>query len=479
MFIYVIPMTAKREKPKLPEKAHTPYFTLEENNWNDLGYVISFYLRFHSPNGKVVDIGRVKILHRTESKTQLPPRFKRLNEDFCSQGQTTEYYENLAKLGEGINNDVLEALNDIIFRPLLAEPFRSLEAFETSFLRDETAKDVFKNWKRYFDPKKSKEYDYQFSFICRLKGAQKPHQVGFDFRKKGDLPHRLMVLIGKNGTGKTQVLTGIAKSLTGRELRSQFKPKRPNYSRVFAVSYSLFDKFQWVEKGDSFGYIYCGLRTKDGYADDEQFVENLSTALRKVKELRRLPEWKAVVEPIIPYIGDRIGAKKSVKISDIQKLSSGQIMTLATLTDIVANIQPDSLLLFDEPETHLHPNAISTLIKAIYRLLDAFKSYAIISTHSPQVLQEVPSRSVQVFQREGNYPIVRPLGRESFGENLTTITHEVFEVTATDSFYKTLLAEMADKYTIEQILQQFSNGLGFNARVFLETISREKIRSNE
>jgi hypothetical protein len=189
MLIYVIPMTPRKENPKFPVKVRKSFFTLEESNWNDLGYEISFFLRYHAINGKITDVGQIKILHQSDTKTKLPSKFRRLSEDFCSQGQTLDYYKVLSKLGDGINNDILEALNDVVFRPLLAEPFRSLEAFETAFLRTETAREVFKNWKKYFDIEKPKEYDYQFSFVCRLKGASKPHQVGFDFRKKGDLPH--------------------------------------------------------------------------------------------------------------------------------------------------------------------------------------------------------------------------------------------------------------------------------------------------
>lgn len=476
MYIYTIPMSKRREQPEYPN-AKFPFFSLQENDWNDHGYVTSFFLRYHSSKSNVVDIGGVKILHRSDSKTILGKKFRKLGDDYCSQGQASDYYENLMDLGEGLATDFLEALNDIIYRPLLAEPFKEQESFQVSLLRNTSAQKVFKEGKKYFDKRNTKDRSYQFTFICKLKEAAKPHQVGFDFRKKGELPHRLMVLIGKNGTGKTRILAEIANALTQRSKSSLFKPESPSYSKVFAVSYSLFDKFHHADKESAFGYRYCGLRTKDGYANDNEFLKSLSQSLKEIKKLNRMPEWRTVVEPIVPEFATLVASKRNLTTKDLQRLSSGQIISLSTLTDIVANIQTDSLLLFDEPETHLHPNAISSMIKSIHRILEAFRSYAIISTHSPIVLQEVPARSVQVFSRDGNYPNVQPLSIESFGENLTTITHEVFGVDISSSLYKSILRELSETHSKEQILRSFDDKLGFNARVFLESIyqSRDRI----
>ena len=48
-------------------------------------------------------------------------------------------------------------------------------------------------------------------------------------------------------------------------------------------------------------------------------------------------------------------------------------------------------LLFDEPELHLHQNATANTMRMFYRLLEEFNSYAIIATHSPLIIQEIPS----------------------------------------------------------------------------------------
>ena len=84
------------------------------------------------------------------------------------------------------------------------------------------------------------------------------------------------------------------------------------------------------------------------------------------------------------------------------------------------------MILFDEPETHLHPNAISSLLNTIFRLVKRFESFCIIATHSPLIIQEIPARNIFIIERENNIAFVRELERESFGENLTVITQDIF-----------------------------------------------------
>jgi predicted ATP-binding protein involved in virulence len=112
------------------------------------------------------------------------------------------------------------------------------------------------------------------------------------------------------------------------------------------------------------------------------------------------------------------------------------------MTEIIANIRRDSLLLFDEPETHLHPNAISQLMNVIYELVNKFQSYCIITTHSPLIVQEVLSKSVKVIEKHENLVSVRQIAIESFGANLTTLTEEVFGNREIQKQYKKIINRM-------------------------------------
>jgi predicted ATP-dependent endonuclease of OLD family len=69
-------------------------------------------------------------------------------------------------------------------------------------------------------------------------------------------------------------------------------------------------------------------------------------------------------------------------------MSSGHAIVLLTITRLVATVEEKTLVLLDEPESHLHPPLLSAFIRALSDLLYDRNGVAIIATHSPVVLQE-------------------------------------------------------------------------------------------
>jgi energy-coupling factor transporter ATP-binding protein EcfA2 len=159
-------------------------------------------------------------------------------------------------------------------------------------------------------------------------------------------------------------------------------------------------------------------------------------------------------------------------------LSSGQSILLYIITEIVANIRYDAIILYDEPETHLHPNAITQLMNTIYELVNEFQSYCIIATHSPLIIRELLSKNVFVMERESNYPSLRKIGIETFGENLTVLTEEVFGNRSIPKQYKLILERLVNNgLSYDEIINELESDnvpLSLNARMYLKTIADEK-----
>ena len=132
-------------------------------------------------------------------------------------------------------------------------------------------------------------------------------------------------------------------------------------------------------------------------------------------------------------------------LSDGSQLSSGQSIILYIFTEIIANIRFDSLILFDEPETHLHPNAISQLVNTIHKLVHEFESFCIITTHSPIVIQSLFAKNVFILERHEDIPSLRKIGLESLGENLSVLTEEVFGNKEAEKQYKVILDSLIDE----------------------------------
>ena len=161
-----------------------------------------------------------------------------------------------------------------------------------------------------------------------------------------------------------------------------------------------------------------------------------------------------------------------------KKLSSGQSILLYIITEIVANIRFDSLIIYDEPETHLHPNAISQLINTIYELTNEFQSYCIIATHSPIIVRELLSRNVYIIERESNVITARKPMIETFGENLTIITEEIFGNRDIPNQFEKIMMKLAKSgesyYEIISYIESKDIPLSLNARIYLKSIFNEK-----
>ena len=160
---------------------------------------------------------------------------------------------------------------------------------------------------------------------------------------------------------------------------------------------------------------------------------------------------------------------------DSVNFSSGQHVLICLITEALANIEKESLILFDEPEIHLHPNAIANTMRMLYKLLDEFDSYAIFATHSPLIVQETPSQYIQILDRINDVLSVRKPAMECFGENITSITNEIFDVCSTESNYKTVLSALAQKWSFDEVSELFGNNLSLNAMIFLKNCYRDKV----
>lgn len=67
----------------------------------------------------------------------------------------------------------------------------------------------------------------------------------------------------------------------------------------------------------------------------------------------------------------------------------------------------EAILSLEEPEAHLHPQAI----RALTATINEIAAQKIVSAHSPYVLQNVPITSIRLFRRIGNATVVHYVKR--------------------------------------------------------------------
>ena len=138
---------------------------------------------------------------------------------------------------------------------------------------------------------------------------------------------------------------------------------------------------------------------------------------------------------------------------------------------MVQNVEEKSLIFLDEPEGHLHPPLLSAFIRALSELLINRNGVAIIATHSPVVLQEVPRNCVWKLRRSGREAIAERLEIESFGENIGVLTRAVFGFEVTNSGFHKILKDAVEKFDdYDEIINHFNGELGMEARGILRAL---------
>jgi ABC-type multidrug transport system ATPase subunit len=462
---------------KLPRNASRPCLSLTADSWNDFGYSTLFTLKYFTADEEI-ELGQVKISNDQQpAKTKLDDEFERLPANFFSLGQSLSYYENIRKLKKDIREDILASLQDVIFHPNLYEQFGALEVFQSSLMRYSEASLVMRNAGQLFKaPAPAEQTRCSFLFEVKMKEADTPHTLSVTLGNEPRLPDRMMALIGKNGTGKTWFLGRLAAALSGDEVKvGTFEPQRPGFRNVIALSFSAFDKFNRPDSTRTFSYTYIGVYDADGnFLTRNKILAKTRMAADVVTKKKRIKLWEEMIEHSLDKETMKLMREYLFKSGNekaaLPKLSSGQRVLLSTITQLVATIEPESMVLIDEPEIHQHPNSVAGMMFALNTLLSKFESFALIATHSPLVIQQIPARYVRVFLRVGNVTVIRELRNECFGENLTAITQEVFQTNSTKSLYEEWFKQATADMNEKQLLGLFPNGLSFNALSTMESV---------
>ncbi|WP_147406309.1 ATP-binding protein [Pectobacterium parmentieri] len=481
-----------------------PYVLLEEDNWNDYSYKTQYFIYAFDKAGVKVFEGTVKIVADNKIKKNkinyineydyhdlIPREFERLDSGFYSVGATERYYKELSKIDSDIRLSILRGLNDIAFDNSLFVRIKSenLEVFNVSLMREFSDVD-FSNRISRIAKGGAILTDYDFDFDYQL-NRNETKIVSVQVRPN-TLPHTNMhILIGSNGVGKSHFLNNI---ISEYFLDSKKQTSISNLLKLVVLSFSPFDRlFSEINPEIILNrkreYDYIGLRDdisefrtptyKSGRVIEEEFNRSLVACFQSTTLQTRWLKMLSILE-IDGYFKDRnlrsimedirdfdapcgFLDREHMAMKRFRELSSGHKMVLFSLTRLIEVTIEKSLIIYDEPETYLHPPLLSAYARAISWLLIDRNAVAIIATHSPILLQEVPKKCVWVIQRQGEeFSILRP-NIETFGESVSALTREVFNLEMKKSGYFTIIEEVVadvvkhiniNNFTTEEIFNQ-------------------------
>lgn len=467
------------------EKCFVVTFNYE---WNDFGNHTWFRL-YYKVGQHLTSIGSLKIMNLSNEKTEevLPKRFLRLDSEYCSLGCNVGYYENMKKLFGDRAYVYLGELRDVALYGGIRDRFEDHIPFKKSLLRFNDAERALRmgrycTFGRDIENAFSFDYHYEPAYD---KDKLMPVDIKFDFKYECEPFHRMIGLIGENGVGKSTLLNNIVESFIGKD-KTAFVGLPPIVSKIIVISYSPFDKFPSKREDNTVEYHYCGLlkNPTELLSQEEQietFKNNLKMIVQRGSSDHLKRKWlrimSAVVDRnIVSGFFEEAGKLNDGKINDFCKnMSSGESIYVYSLTEIMANIRLDTLLLFDEPEQHLHPHGITTLMRAIYDVLEQFESYAIIATHSPLVIREMLSDNVYTFDRNDDFLSVAKIGIECFGEDVSVLTDIVFKNMADNKKYERFIEYVAERnnYDYDAIVKEIKgthNNLGMGVRLLILSV---------
>ncbi|MCC6878074.1 MAG: ATP-binding protein [Sandaracinaceae bacterium] len=437
---------------------------LRKTNWDDYGYRTEFDLSI-AVSGEHHPIGKWKILD-TEApvarwggdpvETQLEKRFARLSARFISLAQELDHYRTLAAIDLDVARNVLGALRDAAYLPPSGNPER-IEGFVRSLTRSTHALEAYRRGRALLaelgvlgrTPVATPQDPMAFRFRYRSSTTGPyTHEVDLDFSADPRWLglHRMWALTGANGSGKTHLLAAMARTLSGLETANTEVEPRPAFSKIIAVSYSPWDQFNRPREDKYPSYVYCGLREPgrsprpgteeaDPHARDDAPLDLEGARKRTAGDLYRLTRdgrrerWRRAMQSCgLDREGSALAdtLEHGSLIDALSRSSAGEQLAAIVITRLVRHLEPGALVLFDEPELHMHPSLLSALLRTLHELIDEQDAYAILATHSPIPLQEIPRRCVRIFDLDGSVVHTRIPDEQCFGATLGDLIANVF-----------------------------------------------------
>ncbi|WP_063857009.1 MULTISPECIES: AAA family ATPase [unclassified Kitasatospora] len=495
---------------------------LVPDGWNDYSFVTMYDLWFRDGLGNTKPLGQVKVGRRgldIHQRPIEPGSFEAIDQECFSLGQDDSYYEAIRDLGDSSRISILKGLRDIAFAPEIFDAVFGEEVTQTSLLRAVERPTVENQFRRIAGGGATLT-DYEFRYTppppFEDEASERPSKaLDFTVKVGATPPTNLHVLIGRNGSGKTTILRNIAYSTihspgpTTWGSAEMIDSPALIFTNCITVSFSAFDTFDLPldeeARDDLIGRAFIGLHRLNGRAVEgprnlgaqlsDDFCKSITRVvgfgramrwLRAVRLLQSDPHFERIradslLDPgsarIEFYSEEALENLREDSAALFSQLSAGHKIVLLTLTRLVETVAEGSIVLLDEPETHLHPPLLAAFIRSLSDLLIDRNGVAIIATHSPVVLQEVPQRCVWKITGWDDFRAPERPEIETFGENVGVLTHEVFGLEVMESGFHHELRRAVEQFgTYEAVLAHFGGQLGGEAkglvRVLLATASR-------
>ncbi|MFV0594084.1 MAG: AAA family ATPase [Shewanella sp.] len=475
-----------------------PAIVMRRDSWDDFGYKTTLELTYYPSEGEPGRLlGHVKILNKQDNLgyTQFEsPEFNYLGEDYCSLGQSSDYYINIKNLEL---DNVLEDIRDCAISDTIRDEFINLEGFNFSLLRSSRASKLLHEAKVIFSSQvtvpNNLNDDFSFNYKIHLPNSREITSIDFNLSRHDILPYRINIIVGKNASGKSQILSSLALNLSGMALISQGEVSRKNnnflFGDVHVISYSPFDTFKDLSELNGgkisknniesglLPYNFYGIRKLVNIEGKQEVLLKSHTETKKelsksYNDILKKNRRDFLTQMLEICLGQNVVGNNKNILDKYDNFSSGQKILFKMITDFLSSVEKDDLVLIDEPETYLHPQGVSNFYHCLNKLLSYTQSYCILATHSPILIQETPSKYINIISNVGSNIKAKKPRTETLGQGLNSIINEVFKVELDDlSFFDTLQSFYERNVSLQELEQILGNSLDFSAKSYYMSLS--------
>lgn len=307
---------ASRRTNAMPEGAGD-VLELLSNNWNDFGYETTFYVSCRI-GGERIELAPVRILVDGIKNTRRyldkllssdwDGNFPIPGEAYISIPGEVAFYEQLqGALSKEGALEVADLLRDASYLVHIkdsidAQKLIRSEGFKDSLQRERGSIESFSDGWKVLDQSSITAMDIDFTFKDVFEN-QSSLSLKFSKDRTG-LPREINVLIGANGTGKSQCLHSMVKAwlADGRRARQRHNEMPESISRLIVASYSPFELFP-VDMGDSKArdrdaYKYFGLRGRFASRPASESKQVTSSAVSLSREIPKKDTVRSMLDCI-------------------------------------------------------------------------------------------------------------------------------------------------------------------------------------
>jgi hypothetical protein len=422
---------------------------------------------------------------------------------YFSLGQDENYYETLNNIDPALKERILIGLQDCAYDLAVFDQHAAEAVMRTSLLRAINESNVRNRWHRLANGD-AVLTPFEFEYQLPQRGGDigvAPPVLHYIVTPESQPPTNVHVLVGRNGVGKTSCMQSMVNTILniddGNVPRGTLRLVGQNqdqwwFAGLVSVSFSAFDDYVPPDPTSlRTKAAFVGLRHIARLGDQQvsqvktplQLADDFVTSIGLCRTGPRRARWERAM---VTLSTDPLFAEADVaQILDadddawtdlarhlFRRLSSGHAIVLLTATRLVELVEERTLVIIDEPEGHLHPPLLSAFIRAVSDLLVSRNGVAIVATHSPVVLQEVPRSCVWKLRRAGIESAAERPETETFGENVGVLTREVFGLEVTKSGFHRLIRTAAaqEGATYASIVEDFDDQLGAEGRVLARSL---------